>query len=601
MRDAATRCPACGAALDRIDGLCPACVARTMMALLDGNSAEPEIPGYELGQRLGRGGMGEVFQARRLSDDSSVAVKLALPGAQQDSRLVERLTREATALARLDHPRVLRVLDSGFTHDGRFFLVTPMAGGGDLAQLLRAGPLPVRAALEVFRQVVGAVAEAHRAGILHRDIKPANILLDGQGGVWVADFSLARVAKPGAVGGVTVTAAGDVFGTPYYLAPEVRHGMSSVDARADVFSLGVLLHELLTGRVPIGQYQPASRAARVPQAVDELIAQCLAEDPADRPTDAAQLHERFEASLQPRLPAWAKAALTSSLLLAAVFAWQMNQPAPVTAALGKSPGPTNASPARLSPARATRAEPWTNSLGMKFVPVPGVSALFSVWETRRGDFAKFALEGPPPVANADAPWRTPPGPADDTHPVCKVDLPGARTFCEWLTRRERQVGWIGAADVYRLPTDEEWSRAAGLPAEPGVTPEARERAMARDRGYFAWGRAWPPPLTGVPANFSAAEVLAVGRKSALRHRDDWVYTAPVGTFPPNEFGLHDLSGNAAEWCDTRWDERSDAFVLRGGSWDQREPESLRLTTRERAMPVARLSGAGFRVVLEMGR
>ena len=94
MAEVPSRCPTCGAALGRIDGLCPACVARSVSSLLDGGPAEPDVPGYELGPRLGRGGMGEVFHARRLADDSSVAVKLALPGAQHDSRLVERLTRE---------------------------------------------------------------------------------------------------------------------------------------------------------------------------------------------------------------------------------------------------------------------------------------------------------------------------------------------------------------------------------------------------------------------------------------------------------------------------------------------------------------------------
>ena len=571
-----------------------------MSTLLDTGPAEPDVPGYELGPCLGRGGMGEVFQARRLADDSSVAVKLALPGAQHDSRLVERLTREATALARLDHPRVLRVLDSGFTREGRFFLVTPMADGGDLAQLLRTGVLPLGAALEVFRQVLGAMAAAHRAGILHRDIKPANILLDGQGGVWVGDFSLARVTTPDAVGGVSVTATGDVFGTPYYLAPEVRHGMTGVDARADVFSLGVLLHELLTGRVPIGQYQPASRTARVPQAVDELIARCLAESPADRPADAGVLLEEFEAALRFRVPIGAKWALAALLAVTTALIWQWTKPTPVSVS-AVPVAPTNANSVFPSPARASREQPWTNSLGMKFVPVSGLPVLFSVWETRRGDFAAFAAHGPIQVSATNAPWRTPPGPAEPQHPVTAVDYQAARAFCDWLTARERAEGRLLPAESYRLPTDEEWSRAAGLPRESGDTPEERERAMASDRGHYAWGRAWPPPADGIRANFHAAEATGFGGRSQLRHDDGWPFTAPVGSFPANGFGLHDMSGNAAEWCSTRWNTRTDELVLRGGSWDQSEPESLNLSTRQPALPVMRRPGFGFRVVLEVAR
>ena len=571
-----------------------------MNSLLDlaGEATATEIPGYELGPPLGRGGMGEVFSARRLTDDSAVAVKLALPGARLDTPTAERLTREAAALARLDHPRVVRVLDSGFTRDGRFFLVTPLATGGDLAQLLRAGPLPIAAALELFRQILSAVAAAHAAGILHRDLKPANVLLDGQGGVWVADFSLARVAD--VPGGVTVTATGDVFGTPYYLAPEVRHGTAPVDARADVFSLGVLLHELLTGRVPMGHYQPASRTAKVPRALDQLIARCLAESPTERPANAGELLEQFEAALRACLPEWAKWLLVGLLLVAAALNWQRNQPAPSAASpVVTTPAPTNTAPAFPSPAQATREQPWTNSLGMKFVPVPGVAVLFSVWETRRADFDAFAPHGPQHVAATNAPWRTPPGPAEPTHPVTGVDYPAGRAFCDWLTTRERAAGRLRATESYRLPTDAEWSRAAGLRDERGESPEERALARPGERGHYVWGRTWPPPFSGVPANFRAAEALATGGRSQLRHNDGWPFTAPVGSFPANEFGLFDLSGNAAEWCSSRWNDRSDELVLRGGSWDQSAPEALNLATRQTALPVTRRPGFGFRVVLEL--
>ena len=234
---------------------------------------------------------------------------------------------------------------------------------------------------------------------------------------------------------------------------------------------------------------------------------------------------------------------------------------------------------------------------MKFVPVPDTKVLFNVWETRQQDFEIFASNASPFIARSDAQWRHPSGASGPTHPVCAIDWPSAREFCEWLTQRERAAGVIAATDTYRLPTDEEWSRAAGLPGEPGATPEERDAAMSRERGYFAWGRTLPPP-ENLPANFAGTESLGPGNRSPLRHRDAWPVTAPVGSFAANEFGLHDLSGNVAEWCSSSWSKMGDEKVLRGGSWNQSSPAALRLTTRQHALPVGPLPGAGFRVVLE---
>lgn len=574
-----------------------------MTSLLDTDvslpTVVPFIPGYEIECTLGRGGMGEVFGGRRLADDTLVAIKVGTLDARQNAHLVERLAREAAALAALDHPHIVRIVDSGTTMEGRFYLVTELAAGGDLARRLQTGPLPAEEAARIFRQIVDAVAAAHQAGILHRDLKPANILLEADDRVRVADFSLARLPDTGGGRSFQLTGGGDVLGTPYYLAPEVRLGAAGVDARSDIFALGVLLHEMLTGRVPIGHYVPASQVASVPPAVDRLVARCLAEEPAARPADAGALLIEFEQALRaPLQPSRRGLLVAVSALIVAALALLAQRAMNGTPSQAR---PHNLRPAKRLPAQATRLQPWENSLGMRFVPVPGMRVLFSVWETRRQDFEVFAAEGPPFVVRADASWRQPLGPMDPNHPVTQVDYPSARDFCAWLTRKERAAGWIGEADVYRLPTDAEWSRAAGLPIEPGESPEAREAAMARQHAYYAWGRTWPPPVTGVPANFAAAEVLAAGGRSALRHRDNWAQTAPVGSFAANEFGLHDLSGNVAEWCSTSWNNHSDEKVLRGGAWNQSSPEVLRLSTRQHALAIARYPGNGFRVVLESVR
>lgn len=564
-----------------------------MAALLGENSTATEniLPGYELGELLGRGGMGEVFRARRLADEKAVAVKIAVAATAQKPALTERLAREAAALTTLEHPNVLRVIESGTLADGRFFLVTELAVGGSLAQKLEAGPLPAADVAKFFREIVSAVNAAHRAGILHRDLKPANVLLDGDGHIRLADFSLARLLAADGTPAFSLT-GGDVFGTPYYLAPEARRGVAGTDERADIFSLGVLLHEMFTGRVPIGNYVPASQVARVPAAVDALIARCLAEDPAARPPDAAALLAEFERALQAR-PARKKFLLVValSLLVAAVF--------PLVKIFHLPPAAAAPLAEKKFSIRASRSQPWVNSLGMKFVPAGSSNLLFSVWETRRQDFEPFAAQAAPMILRSDARWRHPAGNPGPDCPVNFVDFPAAQEFCAWLTQRERASGVIGPNDFYRLPNDVEWSLAAGLPEEPGGTPEDRAAAMRDRRAYYAWGRTWPPPASGLAANFAGAEVAAIGMQSQLRQHDDWPRTAPVGSFPANEFGLHDLSGNVAEWCDSNFNRTTDEKVLRGGAWNQSSPSALSLTTRQHALPVAALPEAGFRVGLQL--
>ena len=589
-------CPDCGATLPLVDGLCPACIAKNMAALLGGESVgatENILPGYELGELLGRGGMGEVFRARRLADGKEVAVKIAVAATAQKPALTERLAREAAALTTLEHPNVLRVIESGTLADGRFFLVTELAVGGSLAQKLEAGPLPAADAANFFREIVSAVSAAHRAGILHRDLKPANVLLDGDGHVRLADFSLARLLAPDGTPTFSLT-GGDVFGTPYYLAPEARRVVAGTDERADIFSLGVLLHEMFTGRVPIGHYVPASRVAGVPAAVDALIARCLAEDPAARPPDAVTLRAEFERALRDRPARKNFLLIVAGLLLAAVIFSFVKNSHPAPAAVASS------SEKKFS-IHASRTQPWVNSLGMKFVPAGSSNLLFCIWETRRLDFEPFAAQASPLIARSDARWRHPAGNPGANCPVNFVDFPAAQEFCAWLTQHERANGTIGTNDFYRLPTDTEWSVAAGLPEEPGNTPEGRDLAMRDRRAYYAWGRTWPPPASGLAANFAGAEVATIGMSSQLRHRDDWPRTAPVGSFAANEFGLHDLSGNVAEWCDSNFNRTSDEKVLRGGAWNQSGPSALSLTTRQFALPVAALPEAGFRVGLQLGQ
>lgn len=586
---APTTCPKCGTPLRAVDGLCPSCVARVITSFVKTSSTraldeEPSVPGYEVLEIIGRGGMGVVYRAVRVDDEREVALKLMSAHLSDRIDLLERLQREADALGRLEHPHVIRVIESGITPDGRWFMATELAIGGDLGRRLQKSALPVDEALRLFRQVVEAIAFAHERGIAHRDIKPANILLDVDDNARVADFSLAKLLRDEGAASFTLTQSTEVFGTPYYIAPEVRRGFGAVDERADIFSLGVLLHEMLTGRLPIGEYVPASKQVKVPTSVDRLISRCLQEDPARRPASARDLLRELDKRHGLGVAGWIGLAgllcLTIGLLLLLLDKQQ-----------------------KVSAPRvieATADHPWQNSLGMKFVPVPGTSVLFSIWETRRRDFETYAKATNQPDTGPQTRWRHSEQPTDENHPVTPVSVMMTNAFCTWLTAHERDSGLIGSEDEYRLPTDEEWSRAAMLPNENGDTPEHRElNATSEGRPLYAWGREWPPTQIDQFANFAGRETRSIPNATSLLHTDRFPFTAPVGSLKATLLGIHDLSGNVAEWTSSRWNDKTEARVLRGGSWRDYEPPLLRLDHRQQSLPNANPEGSGFRIVLDL--
>src|SRR2546423_5864052 len=200
--------------------------------------------GYELGELIGPGGRSGVYRARDELLEGHVALKILHSHYADDADFVERFRREARAVAQLSHPNIVTVIDRG-EDGGRQFIVFEHVAGENLKELLvRCGALPVREALQVALQIARALAFAHEQGLVHRDVKPQNVLLNGDGRAKVTDFGIARSVD---VAGVTQT--GTVLGTSNYIAPEQASGQP-VDARTDVYSLGVVLYELLTGDLP---------------------------------------------------------------------------------------------------------------------------------------------------------------------------------------------------------------------------------------------------------------------------------------------------------------------------------------------------------------
>ena len=235
--------------------------------------------------------------------------------------------------------------------------------------------------------------------------------------------------------------------------------------------------------------------------------------------------------------------------------------------------------------------PWENSIGMRFAPV-GQDLMVSIWETRVGDYARFVSESGHPAPPA------PDFPQADDHPVVNVSREDARAFCQWLTRRELKAERISQGHLYRLPTDLEWSRMAGLDEEKGISPNWRD---ARKQRVFPWGPSWPDgEKVGNFADMAAARVPGVESDRTITGYDDgFPFTAPVGSFPPNAFGLYDLGGNVEEWVDDEYSkfDASGLGVLRGGGWNTYQTENLYTGSRNAVPPGYRDSMYGFRVVL----
>ena len=202
------------------------------------------IAQYRIVELVGGGGMGVVYRAEDSELGRDVAIKLLHPGLAEDAAAKERFKQEARAASALDHPNVCTIYQAGETEEGQLFLAMAYYEGETLKQRIARGPLPTGEAIEITAQIAHGLARAHAAGVIHRDIKPANIILTRHGDAKILDFGLAKLAE-----GARMTREGTTVGTPAYMSPEQVRGRET-DARADVWSLGVVLFEMLTGELP---------------------------------------------------------------------------------------------------------------------------------------------------------------------------------------------------------------------------------------------------------------------------------------------------------------------------------------------------------------
>lgn len=294
-------CPECGSAFEPSNDLrqlCPRCVmqrviygsqdaetgstvdSRPRFEVPETDDLQPLFPQFSDISLLGVGGMGAVYRAQQTSLDRTIALKILPRESGADPAFAERFAREAKALASLSHPNIVALHDFGES-GGYFYFVMEFIEGVTLRDAIRRKTMSPQEAVRVVPEICEALQFAHDQGIVHRDIKPENILLSKDGRVKIADFGLAKLLAVPEMQ-LPLTASRHIVGTPHYMAPEQMERPLEVDHRADIFSLGVVFYELLTGELPIGRFDPPSQRVTIDVRLDEVVLRTLEKDPSRR-------------------------------------------------------------------------------------------------------------------------------------------------------------------------------------------------------------------------------------------------------------------------------------------------------------------------------
>ncbi len=323
---------------------------------------------FEMLDRIGEGGMGVVYRARQISVDRIVAIKVLNAQVAQDPQWVGRFINEAKACSKLQHPNTVRLIDFGQTREGLLFMAMEFLDGQAIRTAIdRYGRMQPARVMKILSQCCQSLAEAHNLGIIHRDIKPDNLFLVTLGGqpdfVKVLDFSVAKLKQ--ASGSAMQTQAGVVFGTPNYMSPEQGRGLP-LDARSDIYALGIVAYEMLMGRPPFSSQNPMEVLAMhvrtpvpplsgVPDRIAHIVMRALAKDPAHRQQNVEQLQQECQQALaEMGVPAMMSGGMSSSIPVQHPPQPSSAQQRTVFAAAGQGPGPGMAGMAH-DPARTVIA------------------------------------------------------------------------------------------------------------------------------------------------------------------------------------------------------------------------------------------------------
>jgi serine/threonine-protein kinase len=382
---------------------------------------------YRVERVLGVGGMGVVVAAHHLQLDKRVALKFLLPEASANPEVVARFAREARAAVKIESEHVARVSDVGVLESGAPYMVMEYLVGGDLAhRLTEHGALSIEEAIDYLLQACEAIAEAHAAGIVHRDLKPANLFLtrraDGSALVKVLDFGISKATPPtGSQPDMSLTKTASVMGSPLYMAPEQMRSTRNVDARADIWALGVILYELLSGKVPFEATTMPELCAMVlteapapirekrpdtPPGLWAVIERCLQKDPTKRFGNVAEMAN----ALAGFAPARSRISIerVTKVMRAAGFEAASVPPAADTSPAARVGDQTNAAWSPSSTTVPQRSNKMPLLLGAAGVLVVGVVAAFALSGSRHGDATAASAASLTPVTPAAA---TPVAPA----------------------------------------------------------------------------------------------------------------------------------------------------------------------------------------------
>jgi formylglycine-generating enzyme required for sulfatase activity/tRNA A-37 threonylcarbamoyl transferase component Bud32 len=639
---------------DRAPDLAAECVRRGWITefqaerLLEGQGESLTFGPYLLLQRLGQGGMGEVYKARHQLLNRIVALKVMRKELLADPTNERRFVREIQMTAQLAHPNIVAVHDASRVGDSHFFAME-FIEGADLARLVKLqGPLPVARACDYIRQSAEGLQHAFEQGLVHRDIKPSNLLVTADGSlVKILDLGVARA--PGTEGS-DLTATGSVVGTPDYLAPEQATNSRDVDIRADIYSLGCTLYHLLTGHAP---FPDGSGLEKAIKHLHEVPPPIRKERP-DVPPELAVVLDKMMAK-KPNDRYQQPKGVASALLVFCGAGTALSSVTPVISNAAKSPPPVEeASPKARTwrrwlvaagvvlvgwmglafwhpwarDARGDHRPPFKNSIGMEFVWIPAgqfamgspsneegrhddegpvhdvtISRPFylAARETTVHQFKLFVAEThhrTEAEATGEGALEWDPDKKDFLmKPECRWTAPGGRTdnddsvVCISRDDAARFCYWLSKKEnrVYRLPTEAEWEYAC----------------RAGTGTAYATGAT----LTPNQARFTVTPSSPGDPESRRRLR-----LANVGSFAPNAWGLCDMHGNVWEWCadsysptvyrdgptrDSAPRQATDKGVARGGSW-QSGIADCRSARRLPLLPNTRRNDLGFRVLLEAG-
>ena len=300
-------CPVCGKEYSNTSTLCPV-DGEVLQTTADPLISETLAGKYLIEELIKSGGMGSVYRGRHILMDKRVAIKVLRPSLAMDDAVVARFSREAKAASRISHPHAVNVTDFGESENGVVFLVMEYLDGRTLKEIIKSeGAMSLARTVEIVRQVSGALDAAHEQGVIHRDLKSDNIMLSQtNGGEWakVLDFGIAKIQQPDGAFDMDITAANLVIGTPQYMSPEQCSHSGPIDARSDVYSLGIIVYEMLAGRVPFSGESPTVIMMKqvqdeppsifefrpdLPAGIGSVVTRALAKQPADRFQSAGDL------------------------------------------------------------------------------------------------------------------------------------------------------------------------------------------------------------------------------------------------------------------------------------------------------------------------